>query len=138
MNRPGMDPVGAVLNTALEVYVQSARRSGRTTRMIEGLSDGDIVIFQDNREKERVSRLIRETRPKLNVKLIAIPADRPELLRGLRAPNRLRFDHLWIEAWHRYSVERASREISFFEERMSDKLATYRDFEFKPFPKEPL
>ena len=49
--------IGAAMRGMALTYIQSARRTGRTTSVVESVKDGDRIVFADRREAERVRRL---------------------------------------------------------------------------------
>ena len=42
--------IGAAFRAMANVYITSARRTGRTTSLLESLKDGDRVVFASSRE----------------------------------------------------------------------------------------
>lgn len=110
---------GAAMRGIVEAYNQGARRTGRTTMMVNSLREGDIVVFHDSREMRRVDRMIRE-RGLHNVKCITVPADGPlDQLYGRKANGKTVFDHMWVEAHYRNAIKRAETELAYLERRLS-------------------
>jgi hypothetical protein len=106
--------IGAAMRGMAQVYIQGARRTGRTTSLVESVKDGDRIVFADTREAARVERLCVERGVK--VQCIVIPPKEPQQLIERKQPEgRTIFDHGWIE--QRY-LEVIDREVSLL-----DKLA---------------
>lgn len=106
--------IGAAMRAAAVNYSQSARRSGRTTRLLESLRNGDRVIFHEEREARRVKLLARECG--LDIRTMVVPVYDPAQLQGY-AGGRTFLDHGWVEEYYAQAIMRAAREIDFFEGR---------------------
>lgn len=57
-----MDPygLGAVLQVALDLHEINSRGTGRTTKMINALNPGDLVVIASARERRHILDLLRE------------------------------------------------------------------------------
>lgn len=110
--------IGAAMHGAALIYTQSARRTGRTTSLVDSVKDGDRICFSDSREAERVRRLCMERGVK--VECIVIDPKTPERLfeRGT-SQGRTLFDHSWVEQYYLNSISRAQDEIDHFEQQLS-------------------
>ena len=108
------------------VYFQSARRSGRTTMMLDSLKDGDRVIFNDPRERDRVKRMCRDR--KLNVECLVITHNDPSMVFKRPTPvGRVMFDHQWVEDFYMKAIERAEKDIDFFQRESSGFSEAHRE-----------
>lgn len=99
--------IGNALRGAALAYFQGARRTGRTTKLIERVRDGDRIVFATREEAARVQQLLRErgVRPEC----IVVPVDQPHrAVERISRSTRVLFDHCWIEQYHLRSIERAS------------------------------
>lgn len=100
------------------VYCQSARRSGRTTSLLESVKDGDRLVFMDRQEADRIRRLLRER--ELNVECIVIGIDKPdELFNRPPSEGRTLFDHSWVEQYYLQMIDRCQHDIDGFERESS-------------------
>lgn len=110
--------IGQAMQGMAHVYCQSARRTGRTTSMMESLKNGDRVVFVDSREADRVRKLCRERG--LEVECFVLPVGRPERLfeRGT-SQGRTLFDHTWVEQYYMAALERCLRDIDYFQQQTS-------------------
>jgi hypothetical protein len=100
--------IGAGVHGAVRTYFQSARRTGRTTSLVESLHSGDRVVFADQREAERVRALCKE--PGLDVECIVIDPVRLHTLQELgSAKRRLIFDHIWLEQYYQRTLDACTR-----------------------------
>jgi hypothetical protein len=102
--------IGAAMKTANLIYSQAARRTGRTTSLVESLKDGDRVVFIDRIEAERVQRLCRERRVKVNCIVMDVK-DPHELMRRAPSEGRTLFDHTWVERFYLHQIDQASQAI---------------------------
>lgn len=97
--------IGAAVKGATEIYFQSARRTGRTSMLVESAKSGDTIVFADQLEANRVNRLCAERNK--SVLCIVVPTNQPwrakEIMRG-RSTGRLVFDHSWVEMFYRESI----------------------------------
>ena len=110
--------IGAALQGAARIYFQSARRTGRTTALLESLKDGDRVIFSDSREADRVGRLARELGVKIQC-LVIDPKDPRRLFERGTSEGRTIFDHSWVEAWYMQALQGASMELDHLQRESS-------------------
>lgn len=97
--------IGTAIKAQTQMYFQSARRSGRTTSLLESLKDGDRIVCGDSREAERLRGLCRERG--LAVTVIAVPVDRlVELFNTPPSEGRTLFEHTWVEALYTQEIGR--------------------------------
>jgi hypothetical protein len=102
--------IGAAVKAIVEIYLQGARRTGRTTSLLDSLKNGDRVVFSNHKEANRVSRLLRERN--LLVKCIVIDTKQPYNLFNLEKPiGKTLFDHSWVEQFYLEAVTRTQNEI---------------------------
>lgn len=92
------------------VFFLSARRSGRTTSLIESVKDGDRIVCATSNEVARLQRLCRERGR--SVECIVIDPCAPERIfqRGT-STGRTIFDHTWVEQYYIAALERAEKDI---------------------------
>lgn len=65
--------IGAAVLGAAEVYFMSARRSGRSTFLVNSLNEGDLVVCASRGEAEHLRRLCRDVCKKVDCIYIPIP-----------------------------------------------------------------
>ena len=70
--------IGAAYKAMAQVYSMAARRSGRTTALLNSLKDGDRVIFAKNEEADRFRRLAKHRG--IEIKCVVVPVNQPEKL----------------------------------------------------------
>ena len=118
--------IGAAVDGAVQIYLQSARRTGRTTSLVESVKDGDRIIFADSREADRVKRLCLERG--IEVDCIVIDPRNPERLFEHGTPQgRAVFDHSWVEQYYLEAVSRAKSDIDHFERQASGYGEAHRE-----------
>lgn len=110
--------IGAAIEGAAKIYMQSARSTGRTTSMVDSVKDGDRICFMNSRESDRVKRLCLERG--VNVECIVIEPGLAERVFERGTPQgRLIFDHSWIEQYYLEAIKRAAAEIDRLQQQAS-------------------
>lgn len=113
---------GTALLGVLRVLRMTARATGRTRRMIERCSDGDIIIFTNAKEAQRVESIAARQH---NKKLHCIVVEELSLGRVLDEPKlqglrgRVHFDHSWVEDYHERKVVMTMRDLASVLEQVS-------------------
>jgi len=120
-----MDPfgIGAAVMGAARIYFASARRTGRTTALIESITSGDRIVFTDQREADRVRRLCLDRG--LNVDCITLEPSRPDPVSALRKHphGRTVFDHSWIEQYYEARLKQGQEYIDYLQRELSEHYA---------------
>ena len=94
--------------------MQSARRTGRTTSLVESVKDGDRICFACNTEARRVEQLLRERG--VQVACIVVDPKSPQDIFGYgTSQGRTIFDHDWVEQYYLAAIEHASVSIDHFQ-----------------------
>jgi GAF domain-containing protein len=102
--------IGAAVRAVVRVYVKSARRTGRTTSLVESVQDGDRIVFDDHREATRVEKLLRARG--VQVECTVLRVDRAgELFTKPPSAGRTIFDHTWVERYYEQSIDLCQMEI---------------------------
>lgn len=99
----------AVLETALAVYDEASRGTGRTSRAIERLSPGDTLVVEQECEARRLRRLLADG----DVSVIAVGGD--DLRRRLAGIRNIRLDHTLVLAMWRKSIRMLAQELDAIE-----------------------
>jgi hypothetical protein len=122
--------IGQAMQAMAHVYAQSARRTGRTTSLLESLKDGDRVVFVTAQEADRVRRLCNDRG--LKVDCIVLPVDRPDRLFERGTPKgRTLFDHSWVERYYIQSMERCQKEIDHWQRESSGFGAAHLETQYQ-------
>lgn len=107
-------PMAQALKTALYMFDHGARGSGRTYRMIQGLTPKDVVIVHDTGMRRWMQDEIAK-QGKKNEVFVASPnlqgIDRLICERLAGRNVRLVFDHAWEQRWYEDSIEWASKTL---------------------------
>lgn len=120
-NKTFLDEYGfaATAKTALNLFEVQSRSSGRTSRMIERLRDGDRVLVGD----QKFARWIEDRLAKVgkkDVKVLVVPPSQNPMERyGTSPVGRTFFDHTWIEAFFHRSLDNAARDLQYIQQAMS-------------------
>lgn len=120
------DSISAMLETMLHVYINSKRQSGRTTRMISSLDDGDTIVCTNSAHARILQMQIQQEHGKI-VRCIAAAPHRIEqyidTLRGL--PGNVVFDHTWIEDYYQHQIECASLHLQQIHKNINPEKPEY-------------
>ena len=111
--------IGSAIKATVGMYLVMARGTGRTTVMINSLKPGDRIIFTNNNEANRVKRLCNE-REINDIRFEVVSPEYPDKLfnRG-SSQGRTFFDHSWIEEFYRNAIDRAEKDINYFQTEIS-------------------
>lgn len=103
--------IGTAIQGLVRIYTETARRTGRTTHMLESLKDGDrVVCLESSPEAKRLERLARERG--LKVQFISISPKQPGKLFESGTPlGRTIFDHSWVEQYFQLGIDRLVDDI---------------------------
>lgn len=110
--------IGAAIQGAARIYIQSARRSGRTQSLIDSVKDGDRIIFMNRNEADRVKRLCLERDVKIEC-LVINPREPGLAYERGSSKGRTIFDHQWIEEYYLLTIGRAMKDIDHIESQLS-------------------
>jgi hypothetical protein len=120
--------IGNGVDSAVRIYFQSARRSGRTTSLVESLKTGDRVVFSTQKEARRVLSLCKER--DVVIEAIVCDPESPERLFHRGSPSdasRTVFDHGWVEQFYFNAIERARADIDAFQRNLSGRSLPHRE-----------
>jgi hypothetical protein len=108
-----LNGIGRNVRNAMTIMMGASRRTGRTSAMIMGLVDGDVVVFATAAERDRVRRLADVVSPDTNVRFALCDPTRPDMLRNSMSgyTGRVKFTHEWLEAHYLHQHERAVADI---------------------------
>lgn len=112
--------IGNTMKTALEMYSQTARQTGRTYQMLQNIKPGDTIVFFHREEARRIEGLLKKIGMDDKVKCVVtkyteldlVHRDIPEL-RSTRH-KRLVLDHGWIEKYYENQLKSAAENIDDF------------------------
>jgi hypothetical protein len=118
--------IGAGMQAAAAIYMHSARRTGRTTSLVESVKDGDRIVFSDPREAARVKRLCDERGVYVDCRVV--DPKTPERVFEFGTPQgRTRFDHTWVEQRYTAAIARTMQEIDHLEREASGYGEAHRE-----------
>ena len=118
--------IGQAMTGMVRTYFMSARRTGRTTSLVESVKDGDRIVFSNAREMDRVKRLLRDRGAK--VECIVIDPLSPERICE-RGPSQGRtiFDHTWVELYYSALIDGGQRGLDRLEREASGHGEAHRE-----------
>lgn len=120
------DRIGPMLETALHVHVDSTRQTGRTTRMIAEMQDGDTVVCPTHLIARSVERLAFDTAGKKIKYFVVDPRRLDEhwsQICGL-AGNVL-FEHTWIERYYLEQVKASTDNLQWLRNQVNAHPTTW-------------
>lgn len=112
--------IGNAVRGALEIYFRSARRSGRTTALIEHLQDGDRVVFLNQKHAEHFQRQARQLGKEIEIAVCPVN-DLHRIMDRPGSANRLFLDHSWIEEFYLHKMDQAAELLHFIQDHKSAK-----------------
>ena len=110
--------IGNAMVGMANAFFISARRTGRTTSMLDSLKDGDRIVFTNPSEARRVERMLKERN--LKVECVVIPSNDPGRVFSYPTPQgRTVFDHSWVEEFYMDAITRAQKDIDHLQTESS-------------------
>ena len=129
--------IGAALKGVTEIYFQSARRTGRTTALLESLREGDVVVTASATSARHLCDQVR-ARGLLEVGVVVSHPERAYELRENKG-RRIVLEHSFIEKVYRQALERAAREIAHIQHAHKDAVDDRaNDVEISPLARDAM
>lgn len=111
--------IGNAIKGCIEIYRSVSHHTGRTTRMIYSLRPGDMVVFTNNREADRVARLCEERGVKDICFVVCDPKYPGKLFNYGTQQGRCIFDHSWVEDYYQLAIEKVQNDIDSLQNELS-------------------
>ena len=119
--------IGNAIKGVVHSYLSGARRSGRTTSLIESLKTGDRVCFTSNREAERVRQLCGERGVQIQC-IVCDPKDPQRIFQFAPSEEgRTLFDHSWVEQYYLQAIDDLAESLDKLERESSGHGAPHRE-----------
>ena len=110
--------IGNAIIGAARVYFQSARRTGRTTALLESLQPGDRVVCLSTQQAQHLRQRIKDQN--IDATVIVVPTEIPERVFEQRTSiGRTIFDHAWVEQYYLNQLEHAVSDIDSIQRQSS-------------------
>jgi hypothetical protein len=110
--------IGNAVKGAAEVLFMSARRTGRTTALLEALKDGDRVVCPNEASARHMRHELKKWRKKVAV--FVVPVNEPnKLFSQPSSDGRTVFDHVWVEDYYRAQIAEAAKDIDHWQAQSS-------------------
>ena len=106
---------GSAIRALFQIWSNTTRGTGRTKHMVSQLQGGDVVVFKQSQEGDRVRRLCREAGFDIEVRVVdpGRPYEVYEKVQALRGVGgRVLFDHTWVEEYYREMIEGAQKSLA--------------------------
>lgn len=101
----------AAMATAVQMYIEGGRRSGKTTALVDRLQTGDRVICATRNAARELERRIQVAKKDGIAVLVSEPGRTLDLLRNRGqnlAAGRTHFDHGWVEQLYENAITSAA------------------------------
>lgn len=122
--------IGAAMEGMVRAYFTGARRTGRTTSLVESVKTGDRIVFANRNEAERVRRLCLSRG--VQVQCIVIPPNDPDRLYSIgRSEGRTIFDHTWVEIFYELAIHCSQGRIDHLERSLSGHGVDHQETRFR-------
>tara|TARA_R110002124_G_scaffold190189_1_gene357461 strand:+ start:493 stop:909 length:417 start_codon:yes stop_codon:yes gene_type:complete len=110
--------IGNAIIGAARVYFQSARRTGRTSALLESLQPGDRVVCLTTQQAQHLRQRIKEQ--DIDATVIVVPTEKPErIFEQSTSIGRTIFDHVWVEQYYLNQLQRAACDIDSLQRQSS-------------------
>lgn len=127
--------IGSALTTALETFVHTSRRTGRTTQMLDTVcnmpKDAPVAIVTSVHQEVRRLQLMLRDRNRPDVQVFHLnPTNYDSFTRLHRSEYHIVFDHLFAEAWWRHEIHLMSQGFARMQDDFSRIPKAYQPKEF--------
>ncbi len=112
--------IGNALKAGFGIYFNGARRTGRTTHLLNNLNDGDQVICLTARAARHLEHLAKEKG--LSIKVTYCHPKRINDIyigRKLKCNGRTIFDHEFVEEWHNLNLTNSINTLDHIQSELS-------------------
>lgn len=110
--------IGTALQGATRIYFKSARRTGRTTSMLESLSDGDRVYFPTNQQAIYFEDFAKQRGKKIECRVVC-PKHPTRVFDMGTCQGRAVFDHSWLEKFYLEQLNYAEETVDKLQKETS-------------------
>lgn len=125
----------SVLRSSMNAFIEGSRGTGRTTRVINEITDKSILIVDNAAMKRFIETRLKEAgKTAGNVIVAGNQFQLEETIRG-RKCSKLLFDHVFIEKLFFEAIKEPAKWINFMEHRYHE--PDDKPIEFKPPTKSP-
>jgi hypothetical protein len=102
--------IGTAMRAMAQLYQQTARRTGRTTSLLNSVKDGDRIVFASVKDARLFGHLLRERGKKVEC-VVRSPDNPDDLFHLSMTGGRTLFDHRWVEDYYALAIDRSYKEI---------------------------
>jgi hypothetical protein len=109
----------ATLKSSLHYFAINSRQTGRTSRLIERVKDGDQIVAPSAEVARYIERRLREY-GKNNIKVFSVsPSEMPLNFVGTAHHGRTFFEHSWVERFFINAIDQAEKQLESYSIAMS-------------------
>lgn len=102
--------IGTALEGCAEIYFRSARKSGRTTAMVEAAKDGDRFVFLNSAHAKHAELMLKERNIKAEC-IVVSPKNPGSIFQRSTSKGRTVFDHSWLEEYWMQEIRHVAKSI---------------------------
>jgi hypothetical protein len=118
--------IGAAMIAMAMNYGHCARRSGRTTSLVESVKNGDRIVFANAHEAKRVERLCLDRGVTVDC-IVLSPGSVGRIFERGTSKGRTIFDHSWVEQFYKEVIDNAAETIDRLERETSGVGEAHRE-----------
>lgn len=114
--------IGAGIRSVISIFLSNARGTGRTTFLVNGLRNGDLVIVSNENTGSRIERAFMNLESRRGERIhwkVVKPGNFHEIRFNPNNRGRLVFDHVWVELTYKQAVEDVEHKISQIQKHAS-------------------
>ena len=110
--------IGPAVSAALSLVFGAQRQTGRTTRLIESVKDGDRIIAASGHAARHMAALLKQRGVNVSIEVID-PLNQYKLYKLGTAQGRTIFDHTWVEIFYQQAISNAADQMTEMEGRLT-------------------
>lgn len=116
--------IGGALRGIFEGFTHGARLSGRTTRMVEAVRSGDVIICRDDADIRHVKLRLKDRGDLLDVRVVTAKyAFCGNFARNLHRVGKVYFTHGLVEEHYEQALKRADYDLERMEYELRQRIA---------------
>lgn len=108
----------AAAMVGLHVFETSARSTGRTLRLVERVTDDDVIIVPSAQMARDMERRLRDAGKKTKVRVVE-PGENPLDRQGTMPRGRAFFEHEWVRQHFMRTIEHGVHTLDVWQKAMS-------------------
>lgn len=113
--------IGAALKGVVDAYFAGARRTGRTTSLVDSVHPGDRIICVDDRERARLLQMLDERFAGARVVDVVVvrPSEPLSVFAAGYSTGRTLFEHSWLEILYQRVIAQCAHDVDSLQRQTS-------------------